>query len=149
SRLNSMPLRRTFNRQQATDGPNPNVANSELLVSGDIAKQTPPPGAPAASASPAPYSGVVFAHGDKTDGYGLYLMDDKMHFRVNQGGKSNEVVTPALPGSFSFKASLLKDGSMRLLINDKSAGTAKAAGLFKSTLDVPVRVGTDHSTGAE
>ena len=154
SRLNAMPLRRTFGRQQqAADAPNPDVSNSELLISGDIEKPTRAPGAPvtpANSAPPAPYSGLIMAHGNKTEGYGLYLMNDKMYFTVNQGGKAYEIVTPqALPAKFSFKAGLLKDGTMRLMIDNKNGGTAKAAGLFKNTMDVPLRVGADNKTGDE
>jgi azurin len=75
-------------------------------------------------------------------------MNDKMYFRVNQDGKSYEVVTPqSLPANFSFKAGLLKDGTMRLMIDDKNVGTAKAPGLFKNTFDVPLRVGVDNKTG--
>jgi hypothetical protein len=115
-----MPLRRTFGRQQqAADAPNPDVSNSEILISGDIEKPTRPPGAPvtpANSAPPAPYSGLIMAHGNKTEGYGLYFMNDKMYFTVNQGGKAYEIITAqALPAKFSFKAGLLKDGTMRLL----------------------------------
>ncbi|MBO9683969.1 MAG: ThuA domain-containing protein, partial [Flavisolibacter sp.] len=151
SRLNTMPLRRTFGRQQNTDAPNPVVANSEILISGDIEKAARPQGAPAtpANSQPAiPYTGLVVAHGDSKEGYGVYLMNDKMYFRVNQDGKSYEVVTPqSLPAKFSFKAGLLKDGTMRLMIDDKNVGTAKAPGLFKNTFDVPLRVGVDNKTG--
>jgi uncharacterized protein len=152
SRLNTMPLRRTFGRQQnAADAPNPFVANSEILISGDIEKATRPTGAPVTpnnSQPTAPYNGMVVAHGDKKDGYGVYLLNDKMHFTVNQDGKSYEIVTTqSLPAKFSFKAGLLKDGSMHLLIDNKAAGTAKAAGLFENTFDVPLRVGADNQTG--
>ena len=152
SRLNAIPLRR-MGRQQAADAPNPDVSNSELLISGDIEKPTRAPGAPvtpANSAPPAPYTGLVMAHGTKAEGYGVYLMNDKMYFTVNQGGKAYEIVTPqALPAKFSFKAGLLKDGSMRLLIDNKAVGTAKAPGLFKNTMDAPLRIGADNKTGNE
>ena len=36
----------------------------------------------------------------------------------------------ALPATFTFKAGLEKNGTMRLFIDDKQAGIAKAAGLF-------------------
>jgi putative membrane-bound dehydrogenase-like protein len=153
SRLNTIPLRRTFGRQRQDDAPNPDVSNSELLISGDIEKLTRPPGAPATPANSvpsAPYSGLVIAQGNKTEGYGVYLMSDKMYFTVNQGGKAYEIVTPqALPAKFSFKAGLLKDGTMRLFIDNKVVGSAKAPGLFKNTMDVPLRVGADTKTGGE
>jgi putative membrane-bound dehydrogenase-like protein len=155
SRLNTLPLRRTFNRpgQAPVDAPNPSVANSELVISGDIEKASRPPGAPATPANTipqGPYSGLVVAHGNKKEGYGVYLMNDKMYFTVNQGGKSYEIATAqALPAKFSFKAGLLKDGTMQLMIDNKIAGTAKAAGLFKNTLDVPLRVGAENKAGDE
>jgi uncharacterized protein len=154
SRLNTMPLRRTFGRQQnAADAPNPFIANSEILISGDIEKTTRPPGAPVTPNNlqlAGPYNGLVLAHGDRKEGYGVYLMNDKMYFTINQGGKAYEIVTTqALPAKFSFKAGLLKDGSMRLVIDNKNAGSAKAPGLFKNTFDIPLRVGADNKTGNE
>ncbi|MEO6453254.1 MAG: PVC-type heme-binding CxxCH protein [Ginsengibacter sp.] len=160
SRLNGISLRRTFNRQQQADAPNPDVVNSELLISGYIEKVTRGPGAlPAANGAPAtvpantqppPYNGLVIAHGNKTEGYGIYFMDDKMYFRVNQKDKAYQVVTmQPLPARFSFKAGLLKDGTMRLLIDNKNAGSAKAQGAFKNNLVLPLRVGVDFRTGED
>ncbi|MBD0287354.1 MAG: dehydrogenase, partial [Flavisolibacter sp.] len=153
SRLSSIPLRRTFNRQQQADALNPDVVNSELLISGDIERGMRGPGGQAANANttvptPAPYTGLVVAQGNMKEGYGLYFLDNKMYFRVNQGGKTYEASTSqALPAKFSFKAGLQKDGTMRLLIDNKEAATAKAAGLFKKDLEVPLRVGSDFGTG--
>lgn len=162
SRLNAVPLRRTFGRQQQqqADAPNPEVANSEWLVSADIERVTRGPGAPPApggapvinpaNTTPPPYSGLIVAHGDRTNGYGLYFLENKMYFKVNQEGKSYEVVTTQpLPSKFSFKAGLQKNGMMRLFIDNKEIGSAKTAGLFKTDLEVPLRVGAEQKTGNE
>jgi azurin len=150
SRLNSVPLRRTFNRQQQqTDAPNPDVVNSEFLITGDLERAARRPGDPTTNA-PAPYSGMVVAQGTGKDGYGVYLLDNKLYFRVNQGGKTYQIVSSQpLNPKFSFRAGLQKDGTMRLFIDDKEVGTAKAAGLFKKELEVPLRAGSDFRTGAE
>src|SRR6185437_10598510 len=75
-------------------------------------------------------------------------LDNKMHFQVNQNGKSYKIVyAEALPVSFAFKAGLDKNGVMRLFIDDKPAGTAKAAGLFAKDVEVPVRVGVETQDG--
>ena len=160
SRLNVTSLKKTYNKQQQADAPNPDVVFSELLLSGDIESTTKAAGVkpaaigtlvitPAIASAPT-YNGLVVAHGNKTEGYGIYFMEDKMYFRVNHTGKSYQIVTTqALPTKFSFKAGLLKDGTMRLLINNNNAGTAKAPGLFKNNLILPLRVGIDFKTGED
>jgi azurin len=151
ARLSAVPLRRSFGRQQQGEGLTPDVANNELLISGDIERVTRGPGgAPAVnpSATPPPYSGMIVAQGNRSNGYGLYFLDDKMYFKINQEGKSYEVVTSQpLPAKFSFKAGLQKNGTMRLLIDNKEIGMAKAPGLFKKDLEVPLRVGAEPATG--
>jgi len=73
-----------------------------------------------------------------------------MYFTINQDGKAYQVVTTqALPAKFTFKAGLQKNGIMKLLINDKEAGSVKTSGLFKKSLDVPLRVGLETKTGAD
>jgi uncharacterized protein len=150
SRLNTVPLRRLPPRLQI-DAPNPDVNNSEFLISGDIEKAGRPGGAPNAAVSPtSAYNGVVVAQGNSKEGYGVYFMDDKMHFTINQDSKSYQLVTTQpLPARFSFKAGLQKDGTMRLLIDNKNAGTAKAPGLFKKNLEIPLRVGIDTKSGID
>ncbi|HET9279166.1 MAG TPA: PVC-type heme-binding CxxCH protein, partial [Flavitalea sp.] len=150
SRLNSLALRRSFGRQQG-ELISPDVAGKEILISADIEKIVRnPTAAPATPPGPIPYSGIVVAHGNMTNGYGVYMLEDKMHFRINQGGKSFALSTTAqLPSKFSFKAGLQKDGTMRLFIDNKQVGSTKTAGLFKKELETPLRVGNDPKTGSE
>ena len=161
SRLNAIPLRRSFGRQQQQgDVLTPDVVNSEFLISGDIERIARGPGAPGGPGAPAPvtttpvppppYSGMVVAQGNKANGYGVYFLDNKMYFTINQEGKPYQVVTTqTLPAKFSFKAGLQKNGTMRLFVDNKEIGSAKAPGLFKTDLELPLRVGTDPRTGGD
>ncbi len=152
SRLDAIPLRRTFGRQQSEL--TPNVGNNEWAISGDMQFSPRGPGGalPAANqpATAPVYSGLVVAQGDNKEGYGIYFMDNKMFFTINQGGKAYHVATTqALPAKFSFKAGLQKTGVMKLFIDNKEAGAVKTPGLFKKNPDVPLRIGLENKTGAQ
>jgi len=142
SRINNISLRRSFGRQQS-EGVNPDVAGKEILISGDIERIIR-----AAGSGTTPYSGLVVAQGNRSNGYGIYMLDNKMHFQINQEGKSYPLaMSMELPAKFSFKAGLQKDGTMRLLINNKEVGSSKTSGLFKKDLEVPLRVGMEPRKG--
>jgi putative membrane-bound dehydrogenase-like protein len=139
-RLNTLNLRRTFGRNAGTEAPA--ILEKEILVSGEVDR--------AGRGANGPFSGMVVAQGDRTNGYGIYVLDDKLYFHINQQGKVYQVVSPeAVPGTFTFKASLQRDGSMHLIINDKEVAQGKAPGVFKKELDVPLRVGADMRKGME
>ncbi len=136
SRLVQVLLRRTVGPQQG-DAPAPELNGSELLITGEVEK-----------AREDVYNGLVAAQGNKANGYALYLLNNKMFFQVNEDGKAYEVSTPKdLPAKFSFRAGMQKDGTINLLIDNKEAGTAKAAGLFKKAPEGAVRVGYESKTG--
>jgi uncharacterized cupredoxin-like copper-binding protein len=139
-RLNTLNLRRTFGRNPGTEAPE--VLEKEILVSGEVDR--------AGRGGSGPFSGMVVAQGNRTNGYGVYVLDDKLYFHINQQGKVYQVVSPeAVPGTFTFKAALQRDGSMRLIVNDKEVAQGKAPGVFKKELDVPLRVGADMRKGME
>lgn len=143
SRLSTTPLRRTFRDQ--TIGAE--IAEMEFLVSGDIER-----GARVAQAGvttiPTPYSGIIVAHGNRKNGYAIYMMDNKLYYTLNQEGKPYHLsTTETLPSKFSFKAGLLKDGTMKLMIDTKETGSIKTSGLFKNELEIPIRVGMDIRKG--
>ncbi|MEO5891375.1 MAG: PVC-type heme-binding CxxCH protein [Ferruginibacter sp.] len=141
SRLNSLALRR-----RQTDALNTQVSQREILITGNI-EAVPAPGAPANSTL-LPYSGLVIAQGNLQNGYGIYFLDNKLYFRINQKGKSYQVSsTKELPKKFTFKAGLQKDGTMRLFVDSSEAGATKTPGLFKAEPVVPLRVGMDTSKG--
>ena len=143
---------------------NPEIANREILISGDIERAPRGGGGNnqnnanrannnTNNAAPAivPYSGMVVAQGNKTNGYAVYIVDNKMYFQVNEDGKPYQIVTttPNLPAKFAFKAGLQKDGTIRLLIDEKEVGRAKAPGLFKKEFEIPLRVGNEQRRGDE
>ncbi|MEP7257578.1 MAG: PVC-type heme-binding CxxCH protein, partial [Flavitalea sp.] len=148
SRITSIPLKRHFSWQAPVPALFPDVARKEMLISGDIEGEIKRNnGIPVAAV---PYSGIVVAHGNKLNGYVLYLKDNKMYFQVNEDGKSYQVFTvSALPPKFSFKAALQKDGVMRLSIDNKEAGSVKTTGLFKKDIEGAVRVGAGPGKGDE
>jgi putative membrane-bound dehydrogenase-like protein len=149
SRIETVPLRRGGRQQE---GPTPDVVDKEFLISGDL-ERAPRGGGnnqAAAANTPVPYSGMVVAQGNKTNGYAVYLIDNKMYFGVNVEGKPYQLsTTAALPAKFSFKAAMQKDGTMKLAIDNKEVGSVKTAGLFKKDLEVPLRVGIDPRRGDE
>jgi putative membrane-bound dehydrogenase-like protein len=147
-RLKTVELRRT-RRQQGSDAPAPEIAGREILLTGNIEKGQMRPNNQTES-TVAPYSGLIAAQGNSANGYGLYLLDGKLNFVVNQNGKKYKIATSnAVPESFSFKASLGKTGAMQLVINDTSKYSAKAPGLFKKEAALPLRVGFDDAKGAD
>ena len=142
SRLNTLNVRRTWGRQPVAESPE--VAGKEILISGEIERST------SANSALPPLSGMVIAQGDMANGYGVYLIDNKFYYRINQNDKSYHIETKeAVPAKFSFKAGLLKDGTMRLLIDDKEAGSTKTAGLFKKEIPATLRVGLDFFKGKD
>jgi len=148
SRLTEIPLRRSFGRQQQTAAPAPEVLSKEILISGDLERGTNRNPAAPASNRPIPYNGVVMVQGNKANGYGVYLIENKMYFQVNQNGQAYTInTTEPLPAAFNFKAGLKANGAMTLLINNKQVGTAKAPGVFKKELTDPLRVGFDNLKG--
>jgi uncharacterized protein len=156
SRLKETPIRRQFGRQQGADAPNPSLVNNEWLISGELQKPRPgpggqnPPGGQNRPNQPIVYNGLVVAQGDSKNGYGIYFRDDKMYFAINQEGKAYEVATAdKLPAQFAFKAGLQKNGVMKLIIDGKEAGSAKTPGLFKRSLDIPMRVGFENRKDSE
>ncbi|MEJ7588501.1 MAG: PVC-type heme-binding CxxCH protein, partial [Ferruginibacter sp.] len=141
SRLSSIPLRRS---QQ--EGSAPEISQKEILISGNI-ETGQSSGNPAAVSIPS-YTGLIAAQGNMQTGYGIYLLDNKLYFRVNQKGKSYLVSsTKELPKKFSFRAGLQKDGTMRLLIDSAEVGSIKAPGLFTTEPAIPLRVGMDTLKG--
>jgi putative membrane-bound dehydrogenase-like protein len=150
SRLNSIPLRMT-RPQQPGEALEPEVAGKEILLSGDIERGGRGGQGGGGRSGPAGYNGMIATQGDNADGYALFLLANKMYFLIHQDGKIYQAATTdtAMPAKFSFKAGLQKNGAMRLFINDKEVATAKATGLFKKELAVPLRVGYDNRKGKE
>ena len=137
SRLLEMPLRRTYNRdQQQKEAFSPDVKNKEILISGDLEGY-----------GKTLTRGLVMAQGDQSNGYGIFILDNKLNFQVNQNGKSYRLTSGPVPPKFSFKAGLDKKGKMQLFIDNKEVAPAKEAGLFSRDITVPLRVGMEVEKG--
>ena len=148
SQLTTTPLRRTFRRFSADI--KPAVVGSEFAISGEMQYNVPgPPGAAQAGPKPGPeYKGMIMAQGNRKDGYGLYFLDNKLHFTINQAGKPYTISTTApLPDKFTIMAGLQKDGTMKLKIDGKEVGSMMTKGLISKELDLPLRVGMDMGKG--
>ena len=90
--------------------------------------------------------GVAVAHGNKEDGYSLYMQDNKLHWLVKQNGQSYLAVSRTnLPKeSFDVVAKLSEGGVMSLNVNDKKVADAKAPSLFTTALTSEnIRIGYD------
>lgn len=90
--------------------------------------------------------GVVIAQGDMTNGYSVYIGNDKkLYFQVNQDRASTIIHSRDSVGQqFSFTIRLEKDGSMRLFLNDQEQAHGKTRGLFTLPLrSKGLRMGQD------
>jgi azurin len=141
NRITSVPLQ--VRRSQGAGTPPveaPDVMNKEITVSGDLQKFRD-----------LPYEGLIVAHGDIVNGYGLFLKENKLYFQVNQGGKAYSLNSETLPasGKVSFKATLLKEGAMNLSINNKQVANTLSTGLFMQPLKTGMRVGLEDKQGKD
>ena len=117
----------------------PDVTNKEINISGELQKFRD-----------LSYQGLIVAHGDMLNGYGLFLKENKLYFQVNQGGKPYSVNSEILPaaGKLSFRASLQKNGEMGLSINNKKVANALSTGLFTQPMKIGLRVGVEDKQGS-
>lgn len=148
SQLTAMPLRRQFRR--FSEDIKPEVIGNEFAISGAMQFNVPgPQGAAQSGPKPKPeYKGLVMAQGNRKDGYGLYFLDNKLNFTINQNGKAYTVSsTEPLPEKFTFMAGLQQDGFMKLKIDGKEVGSVMTQGLLSKDLDLPLRVGMDMGKG--
>ena len=117
----------------------PDVAGKEVSITGDLERM-----------KDFPYHGLIVAHGDMVNGYGVYLKENKLYFQVNEAGKQYIVNSDVLPaGKVGFQATLLRNGSVNLLVNSKRVATVKSSGLFKQSLKTGIRVGVEEKQGNE
>lgn len=149
SMLNITALRRGLGRRGADV--KPNVVKNEWLISGSVQlNQSGPPNASASRRDAPAYSGMIVAQGDRRNGYGLYFLDNKLHFTINQDGKAYSLTnTEPLPRKFSFAAGLQQNGEMKLKIADKEIGSLQTQGLFSKQPELPLRSYFEIRKGAE
>ncbi|MBK5270434.1 MAG: hypothetical protein JJE22_05400, partial [Bacteroidia bacterium] len=149
SMLDVTPLRRGFGRRGVDV--KPNVAKNEWLISGSVQlNQTGPSSNTGNRREPPGYSGMIVAQGDRKNGYGLYFLDNKIYFTINQNGRAyNLTNTEPLPRQFSFAATLQENGQMKLKMDDKEIGSVQTQGLFSKELELPLRTSFEIRKGTE
>ena len=111
----------------------PDVANKEIHLQMEVQRR-----------DNLPYNGLIVGQGDKTGGYAVYAKNNRLFFEVHQHGQTATVTSrSSLPSEFVADAHLLSDGSMELLINGASQGSAKAMHLFAESPELNLRSGED------
>jgi uncharacterized protein len=89
-------------------------------------------------------TGVIMAHGDQKQGYGLYLADEKVHLLVKQNGKPYALSAPVPEAQrFAIVANIKPNGAMALEIDGKTVAEGKAPATFTAALPGNLRVGFD------
>src|SRR5690606_31191377 len=111
----------------------PDVSNKEIHLQMEIQRR-----------NNRPYNGLIVGQGDKTGGYAVYAKNNRLFFEVYQHGQTATVTSRGhLPNEFVADARLVADGTMELLINGVSQGTAKAMHLFAQSPELNLRSGED------
>jgi len=114
----------------------PAIENKEIHLKATISK-----------AGDDPLEGIIVAQGNVENGYSLYVQNNAVHWLVKQNGKAYKINSKGnLPSQqFVVQANLLKDGSMNLLIDEKTVASSNAPGLFQTALtSTRVRIGNDN-----
>ena len=91
--------------------------------------------------------GIIVAQGDQSNGYSLYIQDNKLHWLVKQKGEAFKATsTTTLSESRSeVVAKLTKGGYMTLQVNGVTVAEAQAPSLFTEPLAAEdIRVGRDN-----
>ncbi len=115
----------------------PDITGKAFRISGNIEKY-----------QGNPHRGLVMAMGTGSHGAGVYILDNKLHFAVNQEGRKYLLTTvDTLPEKFSYAATLAQDGSMSLDIDGKEQGKISTKGVFNKPLSVGLRATWDNQQG--
>lgn len=91
--------------------------------------------------------GVIVAHGNKTNGYAVYVDNEKkLNFQVNQDNQAVTIRTrDKVSDTFSVTAKLLKGGVLELFLNGKEVAAGKTKGLYRLPLrDEGIRIANDY-----
>jgi hypothetical protein len=92
-------------------------------------------------------SGVILAHGGSSTGYALYAnFDGELVFAVRHRSGEIHRVSQAIEGTgrLAINASLAKDGSLKLVLDDGEAKVAKSPGLLRNHPQEDLCVGHDN-----
>lgn len=110
----------------------PNVKGKEIFIKASLFTRG------------ASLQGVILVQGSRSDGYGLYIQDGKLTFRVNMDGFSYAAsTTDSLPTKFDVLASLSQNGEISIMIGDKKVASGNAPSLFKNSIKQNLRIAKD------
>jgi len=111
----------------------PNIAGKEVIIRAAITK--PKTGATI---------GVVMAHGDQNNGYGIYFADDKINMLVKQKGKTYPLTAP-IPNAnrFQVEGILKKNGGIALQVDGTTVAESKMPNAFTGSIPANMVVGFD------
>lgn len=111
----------------------PDVSNKEIHIQTEVSRR-----------ENQPYNGLIVGQGDKSEGYALYMKNNRLFFEVYQHGQTATVSSRgAVPSNFTVDAELTADATLELAVNGASQGTAKAMHLFAAPLKFNLRSGED------
>jgi putative membrane-bound dehydrogenase-like protein len=89
-------------------------------------------------------TGVIVAHGNQQQGYGLYLADEKVNMLVKQNGKSYALSAPIPEAQrFFIVGTIQPEGGLALEIDGKTVAQTKTPALFREPMAGNLRVGFD------
>jgi len=112
----------------------PQIANSGFTLSCTVETTQP--------------DAIIIAHGGSAAGYALHLRSGHIIFMIRYGGGESftEVESPStLSGSTKISASLAKDHTLTLIVNDQVVATARAPGLISRQPQEDFCVGFDNA----
>nr|MBI1229032.1 dehydrogenase [Cytophagales bacterium] len=89
--------------------------------------------------------GVILAHGNRQNGYTLYVKEGTVVFDLMQGGSSTTLSSAGkeLPDSFDVSISLKRDGTLSLYVDDKLYAEKTSVAPFTHAVMPSVRSGRD------
>ncbi|WKN30933.1 ThuA domain-containing protein [Porifericola rhodea] len=91
-----------------------------------------------------PLRGVIMAHADQQEGYGLYLENQQLVMEVKHQGKSYQARSKSkVPAQSELRAELKKDGKMLLYADNKLIGEGKAPALVRASINSVIRTSYD------
>lgn len=118
----------------------PQVSGKAIAVSGTVSRR-----------DGEPLEGMILAQGDKTNGYGVFILDGKLQMKVNQDGEAyTAIASGPLPGRFELSAGMDESGAIALQVNGRRVASAKAPSAFTTSLDpaFPLRTGREPNPKA-
>lgn len=108
------------------------VKGKEIIVKASVSKREEQP------------EGVIMAQGDHTNGYAIFIEENKLNMLVKQEGNSYLASSRnSLPDQYELTGQLSEDGKISLWVDEKMVAEAKAPSLFNQPLSSVIRTSYD------